>query len=113
MAYIPSTPFTVPLMLLIPKKKQVKGVWTKEYPDEGEIFNCSFRTFGGTEREINSVYSIEDTAVIDTWYRPDIKADCAVKTEDGTIYEIIGTPEDIDRRHQYLKFKVKAIKGGA
>jgi len=113
MAYKPATPFTVPLMLLIPKEVYIKGVLKKYYPEKGDVFYCSFRTFGGTERESNSVYSVEDTAVIDTWYRPDIKANCAVKTETGTVYEILGTPEDIDQRHQFLKFKVRALKGGA
>lgn len=113
MAYRPNTPFNVPLQLLVPTKTYVKGVLKKQYPETGDRIYCSFRTFGGTEHESNSVYSIENTAVIETWYRPDIKADCAVKTEDGTIYEILGTPEDIEQRHQFLKFKIRAMKGGA
>ena len=113
MAYKPNFPFSTPLMLLIPETVTIKGVQKKRYPDDGEVFYCSFRTFGGTETESNSVYIVENTAVIETWYRPDIKANCAVKTTDGLIYEILGTPEDIEQRHQFLKFKIRAVKGGA
>lgn len=114
MAFTPKFPYNVPLILLAcTKKEYVRGVLKKTYSTEGEVFFCSFRTFGGTERESNGVVRVENTAVIETWFRPDIKADCAVKTESGEIYEIEGTPEDIDQRHQFLVFKVKEMKGGA
>ena len=117
----------IPLVLLIPKDtKQIKGVNKKEYPTVDEslsvkdknnnsvnLFFGSFKTYGGTEKTVNGVYSIEDTANIETWYRPDIKANCRVALESGEIYDIMGEPEDINRRHQFLKFKVKRIKGGA
>lgn len=112
MAYRPKLAFVTPLTLLIPTKTTVKGVMKKQYEEIGTIY-CSFRTFGGTERESNSILSVENTAVIETWYRPDIKADCAVKTMDGAHYEILGTPEDIEQRHQFLRFKIREIKGGA
>ena len=53
-----------------------------------------------------------DTADVTTWYRPDITAGCQFK--DGTdVYEVLGTPEDIEKRHQYMKFKIRRIAGGA
>lgn len=113
MAYKPNTPFSTPLILFIPTSVTIKGVPKKSYPDEGDTIYCSFRTFGGTETESNSVQIVENTAVIETWYRPDIKADCRLKTVDGIAYEILGTPEDIEQRHQFLKFKIRAVKGGA
>ena len=80
----------------------------------GYMYYGSFRTFGGTERNVNGVYSIENTAVIETWFRPDIKANCRVYVpQNGATYEIMGDPENIDMRNQYLKFKVKQVKGGA
>ena len=113
MAYRPSVPFSTPLILLIPETTTIKGVLKKHYPEKGEMIYCSFRMFGGTETESNSVQIVENTAVIETWYRPDIKADCMLKTTDGMSYEILGTPEDIEQRHQFLKFKIRAVKGGA
>ena len=112
--YQPSAPFTTPVMLLVPEYKTVKGVRKKVYPDGGPILWCSFKTYGGTERDVNGVYSIEDTANVETWFRPDIKSDCQILIPDTeAIYEIINEPENINMRNQYCKFKVSRIKGGA
>ena len=107
-------PFTASFILLIPTWKIIKGVRTKIYPSAGEIIHGSFKTYGGTEREENGIYSIEDTANVETWYRPDIKSDCRIMIA-GTnaTYEIINEPENINMRNQYLKFKVRRVKGGA
>lgn len=114
--YKPQTPFSVALRLLIPSVTKKVGVEAKSYPDanSGLLFYGSFRTFGGTERNVNGVYSIENTAVIETWFRPDIKSDCRIAVlQTGEIYEILGEPENIELRNQYLKFKVRQVKGGA
>lgn len=113
--YKPSVPFNVPLYLLIPTSAVVSGVKVKSFPEKtaGVLIYGSFKSFGGTERDVNGVYSIEDTANIECWYRPDIKSDCRiyVPSTDGT-YEIIGEPENINLRNQYLRFKVRRTKGG-
>ncbi len=129
--YRPEIRNPIPLVLLIPKAiKQVKGVNKKEYPtieealsiknknnDSINLFFGSFKTYGGTEtreKSINGIYAIEDTANIETWYRPDIKANCRIaRANDNAIFEIINEPEDINQRHQFLKFKVRRVKGGA
>lgn len=112
--YRPQLPFATPLKLFIPTYKRVKGVAVKEYPSEGILFFGSFKTYGGTETAVNGVYSVIDTANIETWYRPDIKSDCRIsRAEDGATYEIIGEPENINMRNQFLKFKVRRVKGGA
>ena len=111
--YKPTVPFNVPMFLFAPTVIDKKGSLKKVYPEIGELFYCSFRTFGGTEKTSNDVLVIEDTAVIETWYRPDIKADCILENADGQKYEILGTPENIEMRNQYLKIKIRAIRGGA
>lgn len=112
--YKPSQPFTVPVKLLVPVYKTVKGVRKKVFPEDGELIFCSFKTYGGTESNVDDVYTIEDTAKIETWYRPDIESDCAVKLADtGAVYEIINEPENINMRNQYCVFKVRRVKGGA
>lgn len=111
--YRPNEPFTVPMFLFTPIYKTTKGSTKKVYPEVGELFYCSFRTFGGTEKIVNDVLTIEDTAVIETWYRPDIKSNCIIENSDGLKYEILGTPENINMRNQILRFKVRAVKGGA
>lgn len=124
--YRPNLENQIPLVLLIPTVTTVSGVTKKTYPTVAEallvqdeqgnntnIFFGSFKTYGGTERDVNGVYSIEDTANIETWFRPDITSNCRVaRANDEAIFDIINEPEDINQRHQFLKFKVKRVKGG-
>ena len=112
--YRPSAPFSVPMKLLVPVTTSEYGVAKKTFsaPEESELFFGSFRTFGGTEGIKDDIYTIVNTAVIDTWYRPDIKADCQIYLcETGQVYDIISDPEDIGFRHQYLQFKVQRMGG--
>ncbi len=112
--YKPSFPFSTAIELLIPTYSTAKGVTKKTFPEEGIRLNCSFKTFGGTETTNNDVYTLEDTAHVETWFRPDIKADCRIKVlSTSQVYEIINTPENIDMRSQFCKFKVRAVRGGA
>lgn len=113
-SYRPASPFVTPIMLITPTYTSVKGVQKKTYPDTGPIIWCSFKTYGGTERNENDVYVIEDTAKVETYFRPDIKADCRIMlAESGAVYDIINEPENINMRNQYCAFKVRRVKGGA
>lgn len=125
--YRPTIENPIPLVLLVPTYKKVSGVAKKEYPTVKEALNIlddkgnstnlffgSFKTYGGTEKNVNGVYSIEDTANIETWYRPDIKANCRIAVANTeAIYDVLGELENINMRNQFLKFKVKRVKGGA
>lgn len=110
--YRPQGVFNVSFMVLNPTYIEKLGNVIPVYPDESEeIVNCSFRTFGGTKTEVNGVFAIKNTAVIECWYTPYIKSDTRLKRlEDGVIFEIMTDPEDIDYRHQFLKFKVERLK---
>lgn len=110
--YKPSGPFNVPFFLLTPTYTTSKGVTKKTFIKNEEPFYCSFRTFGGTEKVVNDVIVLEDTASIETWYDPNITAACNIEI-DGRQFEILGTPENINMRNQFLKMRVRAIKGGA
>lgn len=113
-SYKPSAPFNVAMKILVPTETVVTGTTKKTFtdPESSAMFFGSFRTFGGTENVRNGVYTLIDTAVINTWYRPDIKANCRIYVcETEQTYEIISDPEDIDMRHQYLQFKVRKFGG--
>lgn len=114
-SYKPVAPFDVAMKLLTPTVTMVKGVKTKVYPDPetvADVFFGSFRTFGGTENFSNEIYMIYHTATIDTWYNPEIKADCQIYIcETGEIFNIISEPENISMRHQYIQFKVEKVGG--
>jgi len=103
-------------MLLVPTYKTVSGVRKKVFPDvkDGILFYASFKTYGGTERNVNGIYSVEDTADVETWYMPDFTSECRVAVANtGATYDIIGEPENIDMRNQFCKFKISRVKGGA
>lgn len=111
-SFNPDLPFNVPFYLLTPSYQTVKGVRKKVFEKSEKPYFCSFRTFGGTEKTVNDVLVVEDTATLETWFTPEIKAGCEIEV-DGVEYEILGTPENINKRNQYLVFKVRAVKGGA
>ena len=110
----PSFPYSTAAELMIPTYVKKKGVKSKVFTETGIRINVSFKTYGGTETNVNDVYAVVDTAWVETWYRPDIKSECRIKIlETGVIYEILGRPENINMRNQFMKFKVRAVEGGA
>ena len=102
------------VQLLIPTSGKKNGVNYKTYPNQRRHHHDQLEAYGGSERNVNGVYSVVDTATVTTRYRPDIKASCRVLRGDGgAVYEIINEPEDIELRHKYIVFKVERVKGGA
>lgn len=114
--YKPKKPFDTP-MLLYPATgtDKVLGVTVKTYAETGILFYGSFSTYGGTERAVNGVYSVEDTAVVETWYRPEFAASGRVAMADNQarLYEIKGEPEDIEEQHLFVQLRLSRVKGGA
>lgn len=109
--------FNVPMRILFAETAKVDGVKGKEFIDPEEtqddrlIFG-NFKTFGGTDVVKNGVATVEKTGTIETWYRPDITSDCAIKLlSTDKVFEVIGEPENINMMNQYLKLKVKQIGG--
>ena len=112
--YRPQSPFVVPFKIGTPTIVTVKGVPTKTYKESETTYFGTFKTFGGTESVKDGLYSVIDTATLETWYTPELKANCRVHLlESDELYEVVGTPEDIQKRHQYLKARLQAVKGGA
>lgn len=109
--YRPSEPFTTVIELLNPVYRKVKGVNVKEYESVG-LISCSFKTYGGTESVENGVLSVIDTANVIAWYTPDITSSSQIRLG-SKIYEVLGEPEDIEQRHQFIRFRVRGVRGGA
>lgn len=107
-------PFNVPAKILFATFKKINGVSKKVFVESEETVFVSAKSYGGTEQVINDNYVIVDTMEIETWYRPDITSECNLKLlDDNSEWEILNSPENVDRMNQVLKFKVKRIKGGA
>lgn len=113
--YRPSRPFTSVFMVLQPTNTAVNNRIKKTYPNTSDdVINASYVTYGGTEEVVNGVLSVIDTGIVETWYRPDIKADTRLKnTANGKVYEVLGEPENIEMRNQFLKFKVRSVRGSS
>lgn len=111
MAYRPRESFCTPIELFNPVYETVKGVSKKVYPEKGELIFCSFKTYGGTDSVVNDQITVVDTASIETWYRPDVTSNSVIKLGSKR-YEVIGEPENVEQRNQFLKFKVRGVKGG-
>lgn len=114
-SYTPKAPFTTAMKILQPiEETMVKGSPKITYsdPETSELINGSFQSYGGTENVSNDILTVFATAIIETWYRPDIKSSSHIYIcETGEEYKVIGDPEDIQKRHQYLKFKVQKVGG--
>lgn len=109
--YKPQQPFNVPCKILSATYEKINGANVKTYAESGTIF-VSAKSYGGTEKVINGTYVIVDTLNIETYYRPDIKSQDRIQLlDDDSTWEILNTPEDIDRMHKWLKFKVQRIHG--
>lgn len=103
--------FHTPVIVKTPIYTNVLGVLEKEYKILDTIY-CSWNAYGGTEKIVNNLLVVEDTAIVITWYRPDITSDCIIELN-GQEYEIISSVENVDMMYQYCKFKVRLIAGGA
>jgi len=110
--YKPNTPFNVAGQYFTCTEKMVKGTLVKTYAETGKPFYCSFRSFGGTELNNNGVMVVENTATIETWYDPNITAKCKIVIG-NVAYELLTEPENIAMRNKWLRFKIRAIRGGA
>lgn len=111
MNYKPDLPYDTPVKLFNPTYETVLGAPKKVYPEKGELVFCKFKTYGGTETTINGQLTVVDTANVETWYRPDITSASQIRLGSKK-YEVMGEPEDIEQRHQILKFKVRGVNGG-
>ena len=110
-SYQPQVPFNVPALHLQRTTQKVNGV-NQEIFTEKDVFFCAAKSYGGTEKTVNGVYAIEDTWQIDTWYNPAFRKGDKIRfLDDNTEYEILASPENINRRGQYMRFKVVRVGG--
>lgn len=114
--YKPAKEFNTPMLLYtITGYEKAMGVTKPVHAAEGILFYGSFATYGGTERAVNDIVVVEDTATVETYYRPEFTAASRVALADnpGKVYEIVGEPENIEQRNLYTKMKLTRVQGGA
>lgn len=104
---------TTPMMVMKASERYEIGVKVKSYEPVERVY-CNFKTYGGTEKEVNGMIAVEDTATITCWYHPSITSDCILKRlTDGAEFEVLGEPENIEQRNMVMRVKIRRIKGGA
>ena len=104
---------TTPFMRLIPTVTRVLGVEKKTYEPDGIVRFCNFSTYGGTERNVNGILVVEDTAQIVAWSDPTITGADRIRILDTDAdYEIVGEPENIELRNQEMAIKLRRVSGG-
>jgi hypothetical protein len=109
--YKPQLPFNVAAMLLKRSMQKVNGANQPTFTEK-TMFYCAAKSYGGTEKVVNGIVVIEDTWQIDTWYNPNFgKGDRIRFIGEDNEYEILASPENINRRGQYMRFKVRSIGG--
>ena len=113
--YKPAKDFRTPMYLYtVTGYTETMGVQKPVHAETGILFFGSFATYGGTERAVNDIVVVEDTATVETYYRPEFTAGARVALANtGKLYEIVGEPENIEQRSLYTKMKLTAVQGGA
>ena len=111
--YKANLPFSTPAKLLKrgDEPTKINGVLEYEYSEGAEFF-CSAKSYGGTEKVVNGVTVVEDTWQIDAYYNPDFgKGDRIRFLDNNSEFEILASPENINRQGKFMRFKVVAIGG--
>jgi head-tail adaptor len=103
----------VTVELLIPTVGVVLGVRKKTYPETGTELECRWVSLPSEETKVNNVVSVVEHAAITVRMRPDVAAGCRVRCADGSVWEIIGAPENTGFSDRWQTFKVRRISGGA
>lgn len=103
----------VTIQLLVPVTTMVLGVPKKVYPDSGPEIDCAWDGMQPEERKVNGLVSVVDRAKITIRTRSAVTANCAIKCVDGSVWEIIGSPEDTGLSNRWSVFYVRKLSGGA
>ena len=113
--YRPAKKFNTPMYLYtVTGYTETMGVQNPVHAETGVLFWGSFATYGGTERTVNGIVVVEDTATVETYYRPEFTAGARVAlAKTGKLYEVTGEPENVEQRSLYTIMKLTAVQGGA
>lgn len=103
----------VTIQLLAPVTTMVLGVPKKVYPDSGPEIDCAWDGMQPEERRVNGIVSVVERAKITIRTRSAVTANCAVRCADGSVWEIIGSPEDTGLSNRWSVFYVRRVSGGA
>lgn len=110
--YVPTGVLNTPCRIHHAEYEVVNGVNTPCYiPDEKVIF-LACKSYGGSEKVVDNQYTIIDTMTFVGYYDPTLKAQDLIEiVKDGTKWEILNTPENVDLRGAFMTFKARRYHG--
>lgn len=79
----------------------------------GVSIDCVWDTMQGEERKVNGIVSVIERAKVTVRSRTAIAANCCIRRSDGTLWEIIGAPENTGLSDRWQVLIVRRISGGA
>lgn len=110
--YEANLPFDIPALHLKRTLKKINGANQEIFTEAEKPFFCSAKSYGGTEKVVNGVVVIEDTWIVDAYYNPSFRKGDKIRfLDDNSEFEILASPENINRRGKFMRFKVLAIGG--
>lgn len=110
--FVPSAILNVPARILHCTYKKVNGVNTEVYEPDEDVLWVGAKSYGGTEKNVNDVYTIIDTMEFTCYYTSNIQSSDRLEIlTDGSVWEILNTPENIDMRGAFMKIKCRRWHG--
>ena len=103
----------VAVEVLAPVYETVLGVRKKTYPISGVSIDCAWEVMQGEEQKVNGIVSVVERARVTVRCRTVFAANCRLKCADGSLWEIIGAPENTGLSDRWQVFTVRRISGGA
>lgn len=110
--YVPDAILNVPARIWHAVARRANGVQKMEYEPSDEVIWVSAKSYGGTDKVVDGVYMVEDTITFTSYYNPELKSSDRIQLMgDGSFWEILNTPENIDMRGAFMRFKARRYHG--
>lgn len=110
--YVPNAVLNVPARIWHCAYVRQNGVQTASYTPDDDILWIGVKSYGGTEKTVDGVYSVEDTIEVTGYYTPNLKSSDRIQLlGDGSFWEVLNTPENIDMRGAFMRLKCRRYHG--
>lgn len=112
--YVPDAVLNQPARIYHATYTRVNGVMNKTYETDDEIFWVAAKSYGGTEEVIDGIYTVIDTVEFTAYYNPNLHSEDRIElVGNGDMFDILNTPENIDMRGAFMRFKGRRINAKA
>lgn len=103
----------VTVEVLVPTTANILGVLRKAYPERGFEADCEWVNLGTDEKSVNGVVSVTERVKMTVRSRSGITSACRIRRADGSLWDIVGAPDNTALADRWQVFTVQRVKGGA